>query len=75
MENGYIENGLEKAKSTTYSASLCRTISEVLSILVFLTGCLVLIGWIFDIPVIKSISPHICIPNGVIFLNLGSYKL
>jgi|GEM_PF-1486976 len=58
IENIYIENGLEKAKSITHSASLCRAISEILSICIFLGGSVVLVGWIFDIPVLKSISPN-----------------
>ena len=57
IENRYIDNGLEKAKSITHSASLCRTISEILSICIFLGGSVVLIGWILDIPVLKNISP------------------
>lgn len=36
---------------------LCRRISEILGIAVFLIGCVVLVGWIFDIPDLKSISP------------------
>lgn len=36
---------------------LFKKISSILSILVFLGGCIVLIGWIFDISALKSISP------------------
>ncbi len=36
---------------------LFKSVSEILSICIFLSGSVVLIGWIFDIPVLKSISP------------------
>ena len=74
MENRYIENGLEKAKSTTHSASLCRRISEILSICIFLGGLIVLIGWIFDIPVLKSISPNFVTMKAntaICFISIG----
>ncbi len=34
-----------------------RKIVKLLSLVVIITGLLVIIGWIFDIPVLKSISP------------------
>jgi PAS domain S-box-containing protein len=37
---------------------LFKRISEVLSLCIFLSGSVVLIGWILDIPVLKSISPN-----------------
>ncbi|MGD0571888.1 MAG: ATP-binding protein [Sedimentisphaerales bacterium] len=36
---------------------LFKSVSEILSICIFLGGSTVLIGWILDIPVLKSISP------------------
>ncbi len=36
---------------------LFKRVSEILSICIFLSGSAVLIGWILDIPVLKSISP------------------
>jgi PAS domain S-box-containing protein len=36
---------------------LFKRVSELLSLCIFLGGSVVLIGWIFDIPVLKSISP------------------
>jgi PAS domain S-box-containing protein len=38
-------------------AQLFKRVSEALSICIFLGGSVVLIGWILDIPVLKSISP------------------
>jgi len=37
---------------------LFKMVSEILSICIFLSGSVVLIGWILDIPVLKSISPN-----------------
>jgi integrase len=37
---------------------LFKSVSEILSICIFLSGSVVLIGWILDIPVLKSISPN-----------------
>ncbi|MDO8303898.1 MAG: response regulator [Sedimentisphaerales bacterium] len=37
---------------------LFKKVSEILSFCVFLSGSVVLIGWILDIPVLKSISPN-----------------
>jgi signal transduction histidine kinase len=37
---------------------LFENVSEILSICIFLSGSVVLIGWIFDIPVLKSVSPE-----------------
>ena len=37
---------------------LFNRVSEVLSVCIFLGGLVVLIGWILDIPVLKSISPN-----------------
>jgi len=36
---------------------LFEIVSEILSICIFLCGAVALIGWFFDIPVLKSISP------------------
>ncbi|MGA2914547.1 MAG: PAS domain S-box protein [Sedimentisphaerales bacterium] len=36
---------------------LFNMVSEILSICIFLGGAIVLIGWVLDIPVLKSISP------------------
>ncbi|MBM4103697.1 MAG: PAS domain S-box protein [Planctomycetes bacterium] len=36
---------------------LLKRVSEVLSVCIFLAGLTVLIGWILDIPILKSISP------------------
>lgn len=37
--------------------SACETISESTSILTFLVGCAVVMGWIFDVPALKSVLP------------------
>jgi len=37
---------------------LFKSVSEILSICIFLGGSVVLIAWILDIPVLKSISPN-----------------
>ena len=41
------------------SVLMARRISEAVGILVFLGGCAVLCGWIFNIPFLKSIFPHL----------------
>ena len=43
--------------SDTSTTSRYRALSEVLSILIFFTGCMVFTGWIFDLPTLKSIHP------------------
>ena len=35
---------------------ILKSVSEMLSVLIFLGGCIVMLGWIFDIPALKSIS-------------------
>lgn len=40
------------------TADLFKRASEILSIIIFLTGLAVLAGWIFDIPSLKSILPN-----------------
>lgn len=39
--------------------SIFKIISEILCVVIFFSGCIVLFGWILDIPVLKSISPQL----------------
>ncbi len=57
MEKENIGNNQEGGKSIMSSSSLCPAISEVSSLLIFFVGGVVVIGWIFDIPILKSVHP------------------
>jgi len=37
--------------------TIARLLSEIISVLILLGGCVVLMGWAFDIPVLKSVYP------------------
>jgi len=44
-------------EAVTRTTPLFMAVSEGLSVLVFLGGCLVLLGWVLDIPSLKSVFP------------------
>ncbi|MFA6186069.1 MAG: PAS domain S-box protein [Phycisphaerae bacterium] len=59
---------------------LFKRISEVLSVCIFLGGLVALVGWVLDIPVLKSISPNFVAMKantaiGFIFIGLSLWLL
>jgi len=61
-------------KRRACSVSPHQTTSEIFSILIFLGGCTVLIGWIADLPLLKSLHPGMATMkanSAICFLLIG----
>ncbi len=41
----------------TRAAGVCEDLSAALSVLIFISACLVLAGWVWDVPALKSVLP------------------
>src|SRR5213593_3309711 len=52
-----IDNGPQPEISGARVAASCRTLAAAAGLAVALLGCLVLGGWVFDVPVLKSLRP------------------